>query len=636
MNDDYNFAGEIMRDDRYPANIIITRDDFLNCGWKSILSGATDHGYSSIWHEFSKAATKAIDEGDLPVGKVLWLLADACSMTLTPDSHNEPFKPVCIMGGRRSVIPDDLSEEDITFFSQIVDDIGDHWLKARIADLVWLKQQPREIRYALVAIDSYRSIPLDNHNWVRGGGLSWKRSIRLCLMVGAGAGNRLKEMEGEIYRAFESATNQDGFFGIWMADLLNRLDPASERKRNIAQKLESMAQEIERVGDLHRSREYFRASANWFSFLNDERKAIEMIVAVAESFVKEGNARINCEQPSHMIAAISFEKAIQTYRTIPRSARAPYQVDKRISELQELLLKSGEMSVGEMRPISSSEVDISEIVEQARNAVSGKTADEAIKAFANLHPSVRVKDLRESAIKRLQEYPLQGLLPATIMSRDGRMIAKNPGMSFGNKTNDGDEDAIRIEMIRDYSLLTSIIVQGDIMPALEILLTEHRIRVDDFITLANNSPIVPVGRAHLFGKALYAGYDRDFITAIHILVPQIENMVRYHLKSAGVKTTTLNEKGIQHEIGLSALMEKPEVEKIFGENLAFEIRSLFCDPFGPNLRNELAHGLVDTSFCFSSSVIYAWWLGLRLVFNAFWNSARKNETDIDPDEKNSD
>ena len=95
-------------------------------------------------------------------------------------------------------------------------------------------------------------------------------------------------------------------------------------------------------------------------------------------------------------------------------------------------------------------------------------------------------------------------------------------------------------------------------------------------------------------------------------------MVRFHLKQAGATTTNLDGKGIENENGLATLMELPEAVKVFGEDLAFEIRALFCDAFGPNLRNELAHGLLDDQACNSVSAIYAWWFGLRLVFNAYW------------------
>jgi hypothetical protein len=209
------------------------------------------------------------------------------------------------------------------------------------------------------------------------------------------------------------------------------------------------------------------------------------------------------------------------------------------------------------------------------------------------------------------------------MSRDGRVIAKRPGLSMSGATSEGDEITIRAEMIRDHGILIGIVVQGDVVPALEVLWLEHRLREADFVGLARQSPIVPKDRAPLFGKALFAGYDRDFVTALHLLVPQIEHMVRYHLKQSGAKTTTLDPDGIENEIGLAALMEVPETEKVFGADLGFEIRALFCDPFGPNLRNELAHGLLDDQACQSIYSIYAWWFGLKLVFNMFWNATYK-------------
>jgi len=70
-------------------------------------------------------------------------------------------------------------------------------------------------------------------------------------------------------------------------------------------------------------------------------------------------------------------------------------------------------------------------------------------------------------------------------------------------------------------------------------------------------------------------------------------------------------------------MDLPESEMIFGEDLSFEIKALFCDAFGPNLRNELAHGLLDDKACQTIYSIYAWWLGLKLVFVTFWNAAQK-------------
>lgn len=86
---------------------------------------------------------------------------------LSLSSPNEPFKPYAVYHDRRSVIPDDLSNSDIQFFADIIDEVDNDWLKARLSDLVWLKSKPRNIPFALKAIDAYRSLPLDTETGYR-------------------------------------------------------------------------------------------------------------------------------------------------------------------------------------------------------------------------------------------------------------------------------------------------------------------------------------------------------------------------------------------------------------------------------------------------------------------------------------
>ena len=78
-----------------------------------------------MWQSLSSAARQAIEEGKTAEGKILWLLADACSMMLQPASLNEPFKPFLVIDGRRSALPEDFQESDVVLFSQIVEEIDD-------------------------------------------------------------------------------------------------------------------------------------------------------------------------------------------------------------------------------------------------------------------------------------------------------------------------------------------------------------------------------------------------------------------------------------------------------------------------------------------------------------------------------
>ena len=622
-----------MTADRYPSDLIVTAQDFTECDWTSTLANEEREGYPSMWQAFSSAARKVSEDNRPSHGKALWLLADACSMMLSPKSLNEPFKPFMVMEGRRSVIPDDLLESDIAFYAEIVDAIDDEWLKARVADLVWLKQRPRDVRFALAAIDAYRLIQLDVETWVRGGRECWERAISLARMLKAGAGTRLAEMETTILDAFNAATKESGFLGLWLADLLDAHSLGRTHSSVIAQKLNVLAVEFDGDGDFHRSREFFDAASRWFDRSGDEAKSAEMTVAVAEGWVKEAIARVSSDQPSHMVAASFYENAIQIYRSIPRSQRSIHQGDERIAELHRHMSDAGEKSLDELGSIKTPGVDISELVENARKSVAGKSVQDALFSFANIYQGARVDQVRTAAEKILQQSIFRRLGGSTHLSRDGRVIAKQPATGF-DIAPASDDPALWAQMVHDYQILINIVVHGDIWPAHEVLLQEHRLREGDFIGLASQSPIVPRGRERLFGKALYAGFDRDFTVAMHLLAPQIEHMVRFHLKNAEVKTTNLDIDGIENENGLSTLIGLPEAEAVFGKDLSFEIKALFCDALGPNLRNELAHGLLDDDSFHSIHAIYAWWMGLRLVFNTFWNAARKSDSGKGVEENN--
>ena len=222
----------------------------------------------------------------------------------------------------------------------------------------------------------------------------------------------------------------------------------------------------------------------------------------------------------------------------------------------------------------------------------------------------------------IRNHPLQSLFAATHMSSDGRVVAKKPAADLGGEN---QESVVWPEMVKHYAMELSLVVQGDIWPALEVIRQEHRLKEADFYSLVKRSPVVPPDRIRLMAKAIFLGFDGDFISALHLLIPQIENLVRYHLKQHGEKTTNIDINGIENENGLSTLMENVKVEEIFGKDLAFELKAIFFAPFGPNLRNELAHGLIGYEESQNIYSIYAWWLVFRLIFNTFWNTNRANQ-----------
>ena len=185
-------------------------------------------------------------------------------------------------------------------------------------------------------------------------------------------------------------------------------------------------------------------------------------------------------------------------------------------------------------------------------------------------------------------------------------------------------EATRQEQGPSHGIGRQVAVSARILPALDLLNTEHPITEADFIDLVFRSPIVPRDRVVLWGKALFQGFNQDFMTSIHFLTPQIENMVRVLLNSVGVDTTYRDENGLRTEKGLSALIEYSEAKDVLGESLTYEIKAVFCDQVGPNLRNNVAHGLLNDQECNSYDSVYAWWLALKVVLNSILESMSEN------------
>lgn len=596
-------------------NLCVNADDFRRSRWKAALESAGQVGYPAMSQAFFSAAQQAKEDGDVGEMKILKLLANACSMILCPGSINEPFESLIVRNTGRSALPEDFQEEDIGLFSQIAEEIDDVWLRARIADLVWTVQSPRDHRFALLAIDAYRMIALDVETWHDDGKKCWQRAICLTKILGDGAKNRLVEIKTQLLDCLMRGTPEDGFLTLWLADLMLETKIGYGKGADIAAKLEELGIEFEIDGELRRAREYFDASTKWFRKIKHEGKAWEVTARSAETLVKEAVAQMSAEQPVYSLIAIFYENAIQKYRSIPGSHRPSYNVDQQIAELHVKMTDASQKSLEQMPVITSPAVDISELIEKVRNAVCGKTPLDGLLALANIYPGACVRKIRERAEKGLREYSLRTFFSLTQLSRDGRVIAKSPGVNLGKSTAE-DSKAVWADMVKHYTMMIGPIVTGFIWPALEVLRLEHRFCEAIFVVIANESHLVPPGRERLFGKALFAGYDGDFVSALYLLVPQIEDMVRWHLKARGVKTTTLGSKGIETENALGTLMESSETNQVFGEDVAFEFKALLCDPFGPNLRNELAYGLLDYEACESAYAVYAWWLGLRIMLFA--------------------
>ena len=175
------------------SKIVLSVDDFLNCGWKEALDAADIHHYSTMHVAFEEAARRAFEAGREAEGKVLRLFSDACSMMFDfPTNKTHPFKPNAKVyrGGQcyRSPLSEDFSDSDLKFLAEIarLEEMDDPRLKARLSDIVWIEKRPAGISYhehALNAIKNYRAVPLDPKHPSSDAKDCWIRAVELSHML---------------------------------------------------------------------------------------------------------------------------------------------------------------------------------------------------------------------------------------------------------------------------------------------------------------------------------------------------------------------------------------------------------------------------------------------------------------------
>ena len=159
------FIGQVMH--RYPEETEVTVEIAMAALELHSVVISKAETCSDIWQNLSTAARNAASasEPDWPAVKALWLLADACSMTLDGDSTNAPFGPMAVFEHGRSAISADFQPDVIALFSAVSRGVKNRALRARLADVAWIQAKPKSPGDARWAIDAYVEVLPNEDSW---------------------------------------------------------------------------------------------------------------------------------------------------------------------------------------------------------------------------------------------------------------------------------------------------------------------------------------------------------------------------------------------------------------------------------------------------------------------------------------
>jgi hypothetical protein len=567
------------------------------------------HGVIGLWTPLGAAAGS--QDGDAKV--VLECLAKIASLILRPNDWNLPYGPAIRFEGRRSPMHTDLVPDELSLLAEAAPAIPHAGLRSRVFDVLSLSVSgPSKIKYAKAHIEALLDSSIDAETWSTQDE-AWDRGLTVARRYGRATRGIVAKLEQVLRKIVR--TSEEGFMPLQAADLLAKHNLATDRATLIGQRLLRLAARSE--GE--RKRAYMRGAVSWIARGGNTDLAAQVTLDEVQSLVDQAEALAATGSANAMRAGHFYEEALQRLRQVSRAQRARLGVTDLPRVIAQHIRELGALSLATMNVFESDPIDLTEVVRDVRNRIKNKSIEEALRSYAGLGGWLSIDKEVKDAEKLISEHPLQSLFSNVHYSADGRITYRSSGQ--GGTPIYGLDPTIWDNVIRKYEWHINIIVQGALWPGWVQLTNEHQLSLGDFAAMIKQTGIVPADRTEQFGRALYYGFNGDFSTAMQLLAPQMEALVRYHFANAGEPTSTIDQTDqTETEIGLSALMQRDIANDIFTRDLAFEIRALFCGPTGPNIRNDVAHGLMSDQSTASATAIYVWWFSLRLIFITFWNS----------------
>jgi Domain of unknown function (DUF4209) len=498
------------------------------------------------------------------------------------------FGPMAILtrnDGTEERRPDikELDNEVVAHWEGQARSATDPVMRARYADVVWdLKRAITNERpsheFAQIAVDAYLLATQKRLYTMGIEAVQWlKRALSLTLSIRDTG--RTKAVVALIFEFYDQvAVPQKA--GIWIFPfdaLYGRKDLLSaEQEAKIISDLEAMlartslGKDRPEEFDPHGAQAAAERLAQHYKRQGDKANVERVIKMYGSSFEQIS------KEASPMLALAWLQPVIERYEQEGLKQEA--------ERLQLMHAEKGKNIASDLKEVSV-EVEIKK--EEIENAIerligSGDLNTSLLNVAQEFIPKV---DQARNFLEQMRtEAPLLSMFNVGIIEKDGHTSAK-----IGSLDEDPDGRLHRqlgqtIGFYQPFLALT-----------LERLREKYKPSIDDIFKFLHESPLFVETDTGLLREGLEAYEKEDFVKAIHILVPQIEHILRTFLGVLGVPTlkTVRNHPGIMDAKSMNDILNDERMREVLKESLWRYLTVLFIEKKGGfNLRNDLAHGLL--------------------------------------------
>lgn len=351
--------------------------------------------------------------------------------------------------------------------------------------------------------------------------------------------------------------------------------------------------------------------------LRDEPEASRFLMLLAKSYEAEADASSMAN-----LKLRPLKLAIQTLRRGPGNAEEKKRLHRKLIKAQENL-------PSEFSPMDVGSIDLTENVAIVRKRLKGQ---DKVCSLAHLVLASQIQDVerwRENAKRSIHDYPLQNIFAVEKFGSTYKTATSIPPTGMADEI---PEERLIYSMLTEYNCLMGIVCHGTIQPMLQEINYGHYVTMVDIMSFASHSPYIPIGRHEFFCRGFLAGLQGQFVEALHVLVPQVEHLIRVLLSERGTVVSGVDKDGHEREFDLNKLLEMPETTELLTDDVATSLKLLFVHQAGPNLRNEICHGMLHAGHLYTTTAVYGWWLIIWLAFHPAAEAILKAAEETHPEE----
>jgi hypothetical protein len=461
-------------------------------------------------------------------------------------------------------------------------------MRARYADLVWdlkhaITGEKPHPEYARIATDAYVEAAAKGLYKYEVGGIAWLgRALDLSRSI-----NDTERINSVVQFMFDfyDRVAQFKFAGTWLFLFDNLygekiITPAQEAR--IISNLEGMlakASDATRTADgVYPTLDPWSAEAaaerlaKHYRKPNDRANVERVVKAYGTAFEHMAG------QANPMMATVWLQPVIERYEQEGLKADA--------EKLQVLAAEKGKNIASDLKTVSVSVEIKPEDVDKMIDALLGGGSLTKSLSTIGQYFIPKANDARNLLERVRTDAPFLSMFPINIVESGGAPVAR-----VGSIDED-TEGRLHMQIGQTINFY-----QPFLGHALAKLNERYAPTADQILDALCESPLFSETRSDLLREGLLAYQQGDFVKSIHVLVPQVEHMLRHLSGRLGIpaRKTVRNHPGITDAKNMNDVLSDERIREKLTEDVWRYLTVLYVDRRGLNLRNDLAHGLIPAN-----------------------------------------